>query len=105
MFENVVDFEKLKEFCEEWDIYGYGRLLRKQPITTVDDIRNQMVLCRDHHVSVDHADGGGGTGIHDLTFPSWLIQKLAKDGANPIPQKGETLAQTEEDVKEAETRG
>lgn len=95
MFNNVVDFAKLKEFCEEWDVYGYGRLLKARPIESVDDIRNQMVLCRVHHT-------GTGTGIHEMTFPAWVIQKLAKEGANPIPQPGETVEQVEEEVKEHE---
>ena len=92
MFAGVVDYDKLKAFCEEWDVYGYGRLLKARPITSPDDIRNQMVLCQAHHTGVDHEDGGGGTGIHSVTFPTWIIQKLALDGANPVPQQGETFA-------------
>ena len=97
MFDNVVDYAKLKEFCEEWDIYGYGRLLKSRPIESVDDIRNQMVLCLKHHV-------GKGTGIHEMSFPAWIIQKLAKAGADPVPQAGETVEQAEEEVKENETK-
>jgi hypothetical protein len=92
MFAALVDYDRLKEFCEEWDPFGYGRLLRKQPITTVDDVRNCLPLCTAHHRSVDHADGGGGTGIHSLTFPTWLMQKLAQPGLVPVPQPGETFA-------------
>lgn len=105
MFENIVDFDKLKEFVEEWDIYGYGRLLKAKPITSADDIRNQMVLCQEHHTGVDKNDGGGATGIHYLPFPEWIIQKLALDGANPVPQKGETIAQAETRVKAHERQG
>jgi hypothetical protein len=104
MFQNVVDYEKLKEFCEEWDVYGYGRLLKKQPITTVDDVRNQMCLCQAHHTGVDHEDDGGGTGIHSLSFSSWIMQKLALPGANPVPQKGETFAEAMERVKKFERK-
>lgn len=104
MFQNVVDFDKLKEFCEEWDIYGYGRLLRNKPITTLDDVRNQMCLCQAHHTGVDHEDGGGGTGAHSLTFSSWIIQKLALPGANPIPQKGETFQDAMERIKKFERK-
>lgn len=93
MFENIVDYDLLKEFLEEWDIYGYGKLLRNKPITTVDDIRNQMLLCQMHHTGVDHENSGSGTGIHQMDFPSWIIQKLAIKGANPVPQKGETKEQ------------
>ncbi len=98
--ENVTDFDKLKAFCEEWDPYGYGRLLRNQLMTTVDDVRNMLVLCQEHHTGVDHADNNSGTGIHSLTFPVWVIQKLAKDGEDPVPQDGET---SQEVLKEMES--
>ena len=99
MFANDIDFEKLKAFVEEWDIYGYGKLLRSQLLTTVDDVRCMVVLCQPHHTGVDHADEDSGTGIHSLTFPAWLIQKLAKEGKNPIPQNGETAEQVLEEMK------
>jgi len=73
------DFEKLKEFCEEFDPYGYGRLLKNKPITSVDDIRNLLVLCEKHHIEKLY-------GIHEITFPIWIIQKLAKKGIEPIPE-------------------
>lgn len=102
MFAGVVDFDLLKLFCEEWDLYGYGKLLKAKPITSQDDVRNQMVLCQAHHTGVDHEDGGGGTGIHAVTFPTWIIQKLALAGANPIPQQGETFAQAQARIKKYE---
>jgi hypothetical protein len=105
MFADVVDYAKLKEFVEEWDIYGYGKLLRHKPITSPDDVRNQMVLCQEHHTGVDHADGGGGTGIHYLPFPEWIMQKLALDGADPVPQAGETLSHALTRVKAHERHG
>lgn len=89
-YGTLVDFDLLKEACEEWDVYGYGKVLKAQPITTVDDIRNQLALCQRHHTGVDHADGSQGTGIHDMDFPTWLIQKLARKGLEPVPQDGET---------------
>ena len=98
----LADWDLVKSFVEEWDPYGYGRLLRNQPVSSADDVRNMLVLCRNHHVSVDHADDGSGVGIHDLSFPVWIIQKLARTGANPIPQPGETEAQTEAEVKSRE---
>jgi hypothetical protein len=104
MFKNITDYDKLKEFCEEWDLYGYGRLLKNQPINTVDDIRCQMVLCQKHHTGVDHENNKTGTGIHDLTFPSWIIQKLCLEGANPIPQDGETGEQALKRVIEHERK-
>ncbi len=86
--ENVTDFEKLKAFCEEWDPYGYGRLLRNQPITTVDDVRNMLVLCQEHHTG--GTKDGAANGIHEITFPVWLIQKICKQGEDPVPQEGES---------------
>ncbi|AFM40351.1 hypothetical protein Desaci_1325 [Desulfosporosinus acidiphilus SJ4] len=87
--ENVTDFEKLKVFCEEWDPYGYGRLLRNLPITTVDDVRNMLVLCQEHHTG--GSKDGAANGIHEITLPVWLIQKLAKQGEDPVPQDGESV--------------
>lgn len=97
---NVADWEKVKAFVEEWDPYGYGRLLRNVPMTSADDVRNMLVLCQEHHTGVDHADGGSGTGIHEMSFPIWLVQKLGR--ADVVPQKGETVEQAMQDVKEAE---
>jgi hypothetical protein len=91
MFANLANWDAVKEYLEENDIYGYGRLLRKNPITSKDDVRNQMCLCQEHHTGVDHEDGGGGTGAHSLTNSTWIMQKLAKPGCNPVPQKGETF--------------
>lgn len=85
---NIADFDKLKEFCEEWDPYGYGRLLRNQPITTADDVRNMLVLCQEHHTG--GSKDGAANGIHEITFPVWVSQKLAKQGEEPVPQDGES---------------
>ena len=98
----VADWDKVKAYCEEFDPLGYGRLLRNQPMTSADDIRNMLPLCQEHHTGVDHEDNDSGTGIHSLTYPVWLIQKLARAGADPVPQDGETEAQTEEEVKTGE---
>lgn len=99
MFANIVDFDKLKVFVEEWDIYGYGRLLKNKPLTSVDDLRGLIVLCHRHHTGVDHADGNSGTGIHNVSFPVFLIQKLAKTDKDPVPQDGQ---RPEEVLKEIE---
>lgn len=74
---NDCDPEKLKEYLELWDIYGYSKLLKHMPITSVDDIRNLMVLCRKHHIEKD-------TGIHMSTLPVWNIQKLCLAGKDPV---------------------
>ncbi len=98
----IADWNKVAAFCEEWDPYGYGRLLRNHPIDSADDVRNMLVLCQEHHTGVDHADGGSGTGIHSLTFPAWIVQKLARTGADPIPQVGESVQQTMDAIQKSE---
>ena len=98
MFANLVDFGKVKSFVEEWDVYGYGRLLKNKEIETVDDLRCLIVLCQHHHTGVDHADENSGTGIHKLTFPAFLIQKLAKEDEDPVPQDGQTSAELLEQI-------
>lgn len=104
MFENIADLDKAKEIAEIFDIYGYGRLLKDQPLESIEDVRCLMALCQVHHTGVDHADENSGTGIHSLTFPSWIIQRVAKDGCNPIPQPNETIEQVEKDVEEHEVK-
>jgi len=104
MFENIANLTKVKEFVESFDPYGYGHLLRQQPLLSVEDVRCLLVLCQPHHTGVDHADGGTGTGIHSLTFPSWIIQKLCVDGADPVPQSGETGEQALERVEKNEVK-
>lgn len=84
MFAPVVDFAKLQAFCEDWDPYGYGRLLRHVPMTSVDDVRNCLALCHEHHLS--GAEDGAANGIHNITFPAWISQKLVKAGAETVPQ-------------------
>lgn len=77
---NDCDYEKLKVFCEEFDPYGYGKLLKNKPMESPDDIRNMLVLCEKHH---RHPEDG----IHESTFPIWVIQKLAKAGIEPVPEE------------------
>ena len=95
------DFEKMKELAETFDIYGYGKLLKNKPITSPDDIRNMMVLDQDHHTGTDSTDNTP-TGIHNMTFPAWIMQKLSKDGFDPIPQEGQTVEKVEEQIKKLE---
>ena len=84
MFAPVVDFDKLKTFLLEWDVYGYSRLLQHHPLTSVDDVRNCMALCREHHCS-GPADGAAN-GVHDITFPAWVSQKIVKAGDETVPE-------------------
>ncbi len=85
----VTDLAKLKTFCEEWDVYGYGRLLKNQPMASVDDVRNCLALCLEHHVG-GPADGAAN-GIHNITFPIWVSQKLVKDGMVTVPEDADPL--------------
>jgi hypothetical protein len=97
--QSVVDYDKLKSMCEEWDPYGYGRLMKNIPMTTVDDVRNMLVLNQEFHTGVDSADGGTGIGIHEITFPVWIIQKVCQEGKNPVPQANESLEKVEDREK------
>jgi len=101
MFQPLEDLSRVKEVAEQLDIYGYGRLLKNQPLTSSEDVRCLMVLCQSHHTGVNH-EGGNGTGIHDLSFPSFIIQAVCRPGCNPIPQKGETWEQTTERIHSKE---
>ncbi len=100
-YADIVDFQKLKTFLLQHDIYGYSRLLQHQPLTTVDDVRNQMALCTPHHRLADKAVGGAGLGAHDVDAPTWTIQIVCKDGMNPVPQEGETAEQAVQRIEEA----
>jgi hypothetical protein len=88
--ENDIDLDLLKEFLEEWDVYGYGKLLKNIPLTSVDDVRNAMVLCQEHHTG--GSSDGSANGIHNITFPAWISQKIAKKGAEPVPMEDPELA-------------
>lgn len=77
--ESDIDMNLLKEFLAEWDVYGYSRLMRNLPLETVDDVRNMMVLCQKHHTGKEH-------GIHEITFPIWITQRIEKAGVDAIPE-------------------
>jgi len=87
---DVGDFEKLKAMCEEWDIYGYGKLMRNIPITSVDDVRQMLVLDQPYHTG--GATDGVANGIHFIPFPYWIAQKVAMAGQNPIPENTADLS-------------
>jgi hypothetical protein len=90
-FEEDTDFIKLEKILMHFDPYGYSKAMQGQPVLTVDDIRNLIVLCKPHHT-------GKGTGIHETDFAIWIRQFVSLEGKNPIPQKGETIEQVEERV-------
>jgi hypothetical protein len=81
--QNSIDMNKLKEFLLDWDVYGYSWLMKNIPLTSVDDVRNMMVLCQEHHTG--GVGDGVANGIHNITFPIWISQKIAKDGHEPVP--------------------
>lgn len=81
--EADIDMDKLKQFLLDFDVYGYSRLMRNLPLTTVDDVRNMMVLCQEHHTG--GTGDGIANGIHNITFPVWISQKIAKDDHFPVP--------------------
>lgn len=85
----VVDFEVLKRLCELFDIYGYSTKLKDVPITSVDDIRQMMVICKEHHTG--GATDGVANGIHMISFPAWASQVVAKKGEEPVPENAAEL--------------
>ncbi|MBP2635066.1 MAG: hypothetical protein H6Q72_973 [Firmicutes bacterium] len=87
--ENNCDFEELKAYLLCNDVYGYSHKMIDIPLTSVDDIRNQMQLCTVHH-------RGKCTGAHCTTHGTWIMQKIGK--ANPVKQPGETIEQVQERV-------
>ena len=67
--QQEVDYEQLKAACLSFDIYGYSEKMVTEPITSVDDIRNLILLCEGHHKRMDH-------GIHNVTFGDWIMQRV-----------------------------
>lgn len=98
-FEEIIDYNKMKELLSIFDFYGYSKEMIDEPITSVDDIRNLIVIDREHHRGVDHANNNSGIGIHSTTCPDWIIQRVCKDNENPIPQANETINDVEERIK------
>lgn len=94
---STCDFEKLKEVCEQLDVYGYGKAMKHIPIISIDDIRNMMVLCQEHHTGGVSKDGVAN-GIHNITFPTWIAQKIAIESKNPIPTNREELFAIQEKI-------
>lgn len=68
---NDCDRKKLKKFLKTFDVYGYSRRTMLRKIKSPDDIRNLVLLCEEHHIEKKH-------GIHEMTFPLWIMQKIAK---------------------------
>lgn len=95
---NMCNYDELKKACEKFDIYGYGKLLQNKPITSVDDIRNMMVLCQEHHTGGVTKDGSAN-GIHNLSFPVWVSQKIcSKNNTDPVPDNFEEIEQIRKSI-------
>ena len=99
---NIVDMNKLKALSERLDPYGYGKVMTDVPLTTVDDIRNMLVLDQPFHTGTNDV-AGNATGIHNLAFPMWVMQLVYEDNDNPIPQKGETIQNAEDRIEIEDT--
>lgn len=70
---NDCDPVKLKRVLEAFDPYGYSAAMKDIPITSVDDIRNLILLCIAHHRDV-------GIGVHHISMPPWIAQASAREG-------------------------
>ena len=75
--ENI-DYGKMLDTLRLLDPYGIARAMTDTPLTTVDDPRNLVALCRQHHIEQC-------TGIHMTPFPIWILQRVVKDGVVVIP--------------------
>ena len=84
---NTVNYDKLKKFLQCFDPYGYSK--SDEPITSIDDVRNLLVLCQEHHNNVNKM--GTGTGIHNLTASSWISECVCNNNENPVPQENESI--------------
>jgi hypothetical protein len=93
-----VDMDKLRRLSELFDPYGYGKSMKDIPVTSVDDIRNMLVLSQEFHTGVDKATNTA-TGIHNLVFPFFIAILNCKDQYCPIPLASETLEDVEKRLK------
>lgn len=71
-FWNDCDHIKLQKYLLDFDIYGFSQFYRSRTIDSPDDIRNLMLLCEKHHIEKER-------GIHEMTFPMWIMQKIVND--------------------------
>jgi len=79
-FANDFDFNKVKDILLKFDMYGLSEKMKDVEISSVDDIRNLLILCKHHHIEKNN-------GVHALTFPVWLAQAATKDGIDITPDK------------------
>lgn len=67
------DYDKLKEFLSFIDPYGFSREMRDEPITSIHDLRNLIVLCKRCHSERPFA-------LTKVPFPQFVMQAVAKKG-------------------------
>ena len=79
-WENA-DPAKVLQRVHQMDFYGFASQLGDKPVASPDDIRNLVVIC-----AVCHR--GAGTGIHNVPFPNWISQVVAKDGVTVLKPTG-----------------
>jgi hypothetical protein len=80
----ALDFKKIKEVLRVLDFYGYSERMKDLSFTSIDDIRNMLVLCAKHHRS-EYCS------IHEISFPAFLSMRCVKDGMQTVPQSKEDL--------------
>ncbi len=80
MSENIADLDKVKEFVETFDIYGYGKLLKNQPLESIEDVRCLMVLCQTHIRASITRTVIAGLGFIRLPSPRGSFRNLPKMG-------------------------
>jgi hypothetical protein len=85
-FSNDIDLQKAQEMLKILDFYGYSNSneFQDKSIESLDDVRNQLILCEKHH---RHKL----CGIHHITFPFFISQKCTKEGVQTIPQSEDEL--------------
>lgn len=91
--ENSMDFEKMQRIFDKGkvDFHGYSAKLKGTPVTSVDDIRNLIVMCKYHHIMK-------GCSAHRNSFAMFFTQMVAKTGveilkgAIPRWKKGDKTA-------------
>ena len=63
----------LKEVLMKFDVYGFSKMYAHEPIESVDDIRNLIVLCAKCHREDPFS-------IHYVPFPQWVQQAIVERG-------------------------
>lgn len=72
-----IDWEKVKADYPHFDWDSFDP--EKDPYKFVDDMTAQgLILCKEHHTGKD-------TGIHDVPFPIWIMQRYLKSGTKWSP--------------------